>query len=235
MQRISKNTIMAKQKTELEKLLDDFKKAQKTTKNVIVRLEKIISQQTRQIEQLQNELEQEKESKNLLLLGLLGENADQSMDGYDFERHVAWWMKRHQSHLTLEIWQGDKFAHPYMDSEVICPLWNKYPDQIYFDENKKEIIAIECKYRYDGILEINNQKYEKYKSFESQQGNLMNKDVKVFLMVGSRGTPDRPDYMYCIPIDCFENQSIINLRDIPQYKIMERIGGVFNYPENYQF
>lgn len=229
------NTTMAKKKTELEQLLDEFKKAQKTTKNVIARLEKIINQQARQIKQQQNELEQEKESKDALLINLLGENADRSIDGYDFERHVAWWMNMHQPHLTLEIWQGDKFAHPYIDSEVICPLWNKYPDQIYFDENKKEIIAIECKYRYDGILEISHQKYEKYKSFESCQGNIMSKNVKVYIMAGSRGTPDRPDYMYCIPLECFEKQSVINLRDIPQYKMMERIGGVFNYPENYQF
>ena len=226
---------MAKKKTELEQLLSDFKKAQKTTKNVVARLESIINQQAQQIARLQSDLEQEKENRDLLLKGLLGENADQSIDGYDFERHVAWWMKRHQPHLTLEMWQGDKFAHPYMDSEIICPLWNKYPDLIYFDDNKTEIIAIECKYRYDGVLEICNQKYEKYKSFETRQGNLMNKNVKVYIMAGSRGTPDRPDYMYCIPIDCFENQSVINLRDIPQYKVMERNGIIINYPENYQF
>ena len=173
--------LMAKKKSELEQLFSDYRKAQKTTKCTITRLEGIIHQQAEQIEQLQNELEHEKENKDLLLTGLLGENADRAIDGYDFERHVAWWMKKHQPHLTLEMWQGDKFAHPYMDDEIICPLWNKYPDLIYSEDGKKEIIAVECKYRYDGILEINNQKFEKYKSFESHQGNLMSKNIKVYI------------------------------------------------------
>lgn len=236
---------MAKKKTYVEELLSDFRKSQKLAREAVSSLEARISSREKRIKfleerisVLEEELGYQKECYENRFQEIFGVNFDNYLIGYGFEKHVVWWMNQYQKGYELKIWQGDKLARPYEEDDSIYASWNKYPDLIYVNERQKKVVALECKYRYDGVLNIDRRKYEDYKHFEMQIGSLMNVDTRVFIMVGSRGTADKPDFMYCIPVDYFENLTEVDLRSVPQFKIMERdyyYGNINNLPENFMF
>ena len=165
--------------------------------------------------------------------------------GYNFEKHVVWWMKKYYPHYDLKIWQGDKCVYPYKGEQMIFASWNQYPDLIFADEGNKKVLALECKYTQKDTLSISCNQLEHYRSFEQRINRLLNVDAKVYIMVGS-GTPDsrNPISMYCIPISYFDNmiESLticeIKLRDIPEYRVMRRdpfYDEIQNFIENIPF
>ena len=188
---------MAKKKSKVEETLSDVRKGQKLVRDAVGKLDETVKQLKKDLEEARETLEE----KHKLLQDLFGEHYNYFIDGYRFERHVVWWMNKNYPHYELKIWQGDKFAPPYKDGDLIYASWNKYPDLIYVDAKHKKAIALECKYRYDGRLELDSRQYSNYKNFETQIKELLHIDTEVYLMVGSGRIPNRPGSMYAIPID----------------------------------
>lgn len=154
---------------------------------------------------------------------IFGVNIDFYLDGFRFERHVVWWMNRYFSQYELKIWQGDKCYKPYEDSKRISASWNTYPDLIYVDTNNKKVVALECKYRSNGKISLEQRQFENYRNFEKQIGAFMNVKTKVYVMVGTGGSSsDRPDNMYCVPLEVLRNERELDLYAHPQYLVMER-------------
>lgn len=189
---------------------------------------------TEEFSHLQNRLiRMEKENKKTidrlksdhenLLISAFGPNYEDYLTGYGFEKHVVWWMNKYFQNYELKIWQGDKCTQPYVNEDKISASWNMYPDLIYVNTDPKKVIALECKYRENGILHLDQRQYKNYKNFETQISSLMGVETKVYIMGGSRGlTSDRPDYVYCIPIDYFSDKREVDFRDIPTFKVYER-------------
>lgn len=225
----------------VEQALYDIKVARKMIKKATEDLESSISSRDNKIAWLDEQLTIARQSIDDQMQGIrdeyeslfqeiFGENVDRYLEGFRFERHIVWWMNKNFPQYELKIWQGDKCYKPYEDSQTISASWNTYPDLIYVDEKQKRVVALECKYRYDGILNLDRRQYENYKRFETRISALMGVDAKVYIMAGSRGeTSGRPDYVYCIPIGYFDKHDSVDFRYIPEYKVYER--GLFNIIE----
>ena len=240
---------MTKKKTLAEQALFDFKKNLKVISKQVDNLQRQLEECTRQKNDLEKELIALREAKDLEIKNiktyLAGDNYDNYKIGYDFERHVAWWMNKKRSKYELKIWQGDKMCHPYENKEPIYPSWNRYPDLVYADDKKKKVLALECKFRCDGIYELSKSKYLDYKHFEQLMRNLKNVDVQICIMIGSISeyrkhdrycSPNRPEYTYCIPISYFDESlkntdtCSIDLREFPQFLVMKRLlDGTIDY------
>ena len=235
------NTTMAKKKTPAEQALFDIKKNLKVLSEQVDRLQVQLEIRTNQKNTLEEKLNKLRESKELeirnISVDLFGDNYETYKDGYDFERHVVWWMNWLFPKYKLKIWQGDKICCPYGDHEPICPLWNKFPDLIYADDKKKKVLAIECKFRCNGIYELSKTKYLDYKLFEQLIRDLKDVDVQTCIMIGSISeyykfdkhySPNRPEFMYCIPINYFDtlfeksDTCVIDLREYPQFLVMKK-------------
>lgn len=213
---------MAK-KTEAEQAATNIRRSLKVLTEEIDKLQHKVNSRERTIAQLKMEKEEKQKEFDNNFINIFGVKYDDYLRGYGFEKHVVWWMNQYFNQYDLKIWQGDKCAHPYIDGDKISASWNTYPDLIYVDEVNKKAIALECKYRNDGMLELERRQYDNYKKFESQMRSLMKVDISVFIIGGSRGlTTDRPDYMYCIPLDFFKDKELVDFREIPEYKVYER-------------
>ena len=227
---------MTKRKTNIEIALSDVKKGQKLVRDAVARLESYLSSRDKKIDILGEALESEKESYENKFQKIFGESIDNYLVGYGFERHVVWWMNTYHPQYELKIWQSDKMANPYEDGDIIYPSWNQYPDLVYVNERDKKVLALECKYRFYGKLDINQERYNKYKEFEKVVRDLKNYTVDIYVMVGNYGlSSDKPENMYCFPIDYFKNTTEVDLKDVPQFKVMERAGGIVNISNNCPF
>ena len=210
-------------KTKAEQAATEIRRSLKVLTEELDSKQRLINRQEKIIARLEREKASLEEEFNNNFTSIFGARFDEYLRGYGFEKHVVWWMNQYFHQFKLKIWQGDKCAHPHIDGEKIIASWNTYPDLIYVNEKSKKVIALECKYRDNGRLELKDQQYENYKDFETQIHKLMGVDINVYIIGGSRGiTSDRPDYMYCIPINYFANKKNVDFRDIPQFKIYER-------------
>lgn len=118
--------------------------------------------------------------------------------GVDFERYVALLFNKY---ISIKDWtndSSDKKAGIEVESD-------KNPDftLVFKPRNKK--FAVECKYRSYPIW---NNKINDYVIHWSYPGQIQayNKfseaeEMPVFIVIGLGGTPDNPEYMYCIPLD----------------------------------
>ncbi len=221
---------MAKKiRNKVEQALYDLQTARKMIKKAAEDLESSVDSRDNRIFHLEKEVESDqewvartKDDYEAQFLEIFGVNVDTYLEGFRFERHVVWWMNRYYNQYTLKIWQGDKCYKPYDDQKLIRASWNSYPDLIYVDENKKAVLTLECKYRANGIIKLDKAQFENYKNFEKQIADFMNVKVKVYVMVGTSGSSDRPDFMYCVPLNCLRNEREMDLKSYPQYLIMER-------------
>lgn len=240
---------MTKKKTYVEAALSDVRKGQKLVRDAVTRLADKISSQEKRIkfleEQCDSAKEYQEEQKNKyenLLNELVGGNVDGYLEGYRFEQFVVRWMDINHKKYGLKIWQGDKHVKIFKGTKTLSASWNKFPDLIFVNEKEKKVVALECKYRYDGILKLTKAKFTDYQNFEKQINSFMQVDTKTYLMVGISGESKSPAYMYCIPIDHLENlmnnddEIELNMRDFPQFKVMEK--DYYDYisiPNNFQF
>ncbi len=216
---------MAKKKTELEQALRDFRKTQKEQRNIVSELERIINRKEKRIRELTNQMESLKAEYEEKCEEIFGQNMDSYIQGIRFERHVAWWMHEHFPQYSLKIWQSDKYYRPYEDDEPITADWNSFPDIIFVDETQKKVLAIECKYRKDGKLTIDERQYSNYKQSEIPLQKLFGSEVEVLVMVGVDEfsiRPGRPDYMYCFPIDFFEDGAEKDVKSFKENLVMDR-------------
>lgn len=127
--------------------------------------------------------------------------------------------------ILLLIWQSDKYYKPYEEEEPIRAEWNSFPDLILMDMKAKKAIAIECKFRSNGLLTIDHDHYMNYKRAETQISAYFGVETEVFVMAGTNefeGTSQYPDYMFCIPIDCFKDGKEKELKSFKEYLVMDR-------------
>lgn len=216
---------MTKKKSELEQALSDFRKTQKEQRNIVSNLERIIRRKEREIRDLNNQIEMLKAEYEAKCQEIFGTNMDSYLQGVRFEQHVAWWMREYFQQYSLKIWQSDKYFRPYENDDPITAEWNSFPDLIYVDEDHKKVLAIECKYRKDGKLTIENRQYNNYKQSEVFLQTLFGAEVKVFVMAGVdkfRIWPQKPDYMYCFPIDFFKDGEEKDLKSFKENPVMDR-------------
>lgn len=229
------NMATKSKKAPIEQALADAKKTLKIISNEVSNLQSSLASRENRVKRLECQLEDEKKSsqerEESLLHSLFGNNAQYFLEGLAFEKHVVWWMDKFCNNYKLKIWQGDKscYIHNiYKGDHLITASWNSYPDLIFVDEEQKKVIAIECKYRFDGIFALEKSKYEIYKQFQDKISKLMHVETRVYIMVGTGGfKAGLPDWMYCLPIDSYQfsgNIKIISrdMRNEPQYKVLER-------------
>lgn len=219
----------------VEQALYDIKVARKMIKKAAEDLESSIDSRENKIKWLESrldsqdeyfegEIQRTKEDCDSKLQDMIGIHVDEYLKGYSFERFVVQWMYKSYSEFELKIWQGDKCVDT-RDGKKIVASWNMYPDLIYVNEKKKQVIALECKYRSNGILELPQKKLEDYKRFEEQIGNLMNVDVKVYIMLGGGRDAAKPSSIYRIPIGELDEMvdandiCVVDGKDFPQYKV----------------
>ncbi len=184
---------------------------------------------------------------------LFGENYDAYIEGYNFEKHVVWWMNQYFGNYSLKIWQGDKIVKPYGERNKIYASWNQYPDLIYVDEQNNKVLGLECKFCTYAKFKVERQQLQNYKDFEKYIQELTNRDTRAYVIVGNNeyGFFDetvgvfvngycptdrenislRPTEMYCLPLDFIEQQlgnsdkTTIEVSNFPQYLIMTKPGG----------
>jgi len=236
---------MKKERSIVEQAILDSKKALKVLNNELISLQAKVKSRENRINYLENQLSSEIEASKSkidnLLLDLFGPNAQIYLEGLSFEKHVVWWMDKYYSKYSLKIWQGDKsnFINDYCGDHLVSAEWNSYPDLIFVDEKHKKAIAIECKYRRDGILNLDKKHYDNYVKFQKEISSHMDIKLNVYIMVGTAGQPDRPDWMYCIPLESFQYKSDvieINMRNMRKNLVMTRdFSGIISYPENVPF
>ena len=116
---------------------------------------------------------------------LFGENYDAYIEGYNFEKHVVWWMNQYFGNYSLKIWQGDKVAKPYGERNMIYASWNQYPDLIYVDEKNNKVLGLECKFCTYAKFKVERQQLRNYKDFEKYIHGLTNRDTKAYVIVGN--------------------------------------------------
>ena len=208
---------MAERKTYVERLLDDYRQGQLTAEDVVSKVNSHIESRERA---LTKELVEQKRMYESQFREVFGVDYDNYIKGYNFEQSVVRWMFFTHNQYSLKIWQGDKCVKVLKDAKTLSATWNKYPDLIYVDDKNKKVVALECKYRENGILQLDEDKYRDYLNFKEQIGEQMKVDVQVYLLVGSGPfVLSDPEYMYCIPIEYLQGKETVNMRDIPQYKI----------------
>lgn len=184
---------------------------------------------------------------------LFGTDYGTYIEGYNFEKHVVWWMNQYFANYSLRIWQGDKFVRPFGNNDKICPSWNQYPDLVYVDEAKKKVLALECKFRLYAKFDIERRQLQNYRDFQQHIRHLTNMDTAVYVIVGNNencffdetvgifvngNNPTdrenislRPTEMYCLPLDFIEQQlgeadsTTILVSKYPQYQIMTKSEG----------
>ena len=231
---------MTKKKTELEQALSNFRKTQKEQRQIMQSFETIDRSKDQEIVRLKNEKQSIIDEYENKLSSIVGGNVDEYIKGYNFEQHVAWWMREYFPQYSLRMWQGDKYYYPYINEEPITAEWNAFPDLIFVDEEKKKVLAIECKYRKEGKLTIDERQYNNYKQCQIPLQTLFGADVKIFVMAGTdefKIRPNKPDYMYCIPVDCFEDGKEKDLNSFKEYLVMNRYHSFTTKPilENIHF
>jgi len=116
------------------------------------------------------------------------ENAEEK--GYSFEKYVV--SKFNRSFFKLLEWQGDKYHNGiYAES-------TQNPDLIFGLQGREEMLAIECKWRSgfnNGKVEwTNDQQLKRYNKY------MVEKKVRVFIVLGIGGEPSQPDEVYAIPL-----------------------------------
>lgn len=184
---------------------------------------------------------------------LFGKDYDAYIEGYNFEKHVVWWMNQYFVNYSLKIWQGDKYCKPFGDYDKIYPSWNQYPDLIYADDSNKKVLALECKFCIYARFKVERRQLQNYQNFERHIRQLTNMETKAYVIVGNNenGFFDetvgifvngsiptdrenislRPTEMYCLPLDFIEqqlgnsDQTTIEVSQFPQYLIMTKPEG----------
>lgn len=216
---------MAKKKTELEQALSDFRKTQKEQRNIVSNYERIIRRKERDIRELNNQLESLKAEYEAKCQEIFGTNMDSYLQGVRFEQHVAWWMRKYFPQYSFLIWQSDKYYKPYEEEEPIRAEWNSFPDLIFVDMKAQKAIAIECKFRSNGLLTIDHEHYMNYKRAETQISEYLGVDTEVFVMAGTNEygrDSQKPEYMYCFPVDFFKDGAEKDIKSFKEYLVMDR-------------
>lgn len=212
-----------KEKTYLETIMSDFKKGERAVKDAVSRLESRVQSRESRIAFLEKELQEQKAYYEFQFMKIFGVNIETYLIGYEFEKHVVWWMNKYCRKYVLKVWQGDKCASTSYDDDIIIATWNTYPDLIYVNKENTKVVALECKYRQNGKLSIDKQHYAHYEAIEKQIRDNLHIEARVYVMVGSSGSSShRPDYMYCVPLYEFKGEREVDMRNIPQYKVMDR-------------
>jgi hypothetical protein len=107
--------------------------------------------------------------------------------GYAFEKHVIGLLSR--DFRVLKWMQDGARTREEID---------RSPDLIVEHVPSGATIGIECKFRstlFEGNLSwAKEYQPAKYRKFAEQTGH------RTFVVIGVGGTPERPDYMYCLPL-----------------------------------
>ncbi len=195
---------------------------------------------------------------------LFGTEYNAYIEGYNFEKHVVWWMNQYFGQYELKIWQGDKCSKTQGDNKIIYPSWTRYPDLVYVDESNKKVLGLECKFCLYAKFNVKRRQFLNYKDFEKHIRNLTNMATSVYIIVGNNensffdetvgifvngNNPTdrenislRPTEMYCLPLDFIEQQlgdvdnTTIEVSQFPQYLIMNKPEGkIRNIYQNIPF
>lgn len=221
-------------KNQLKKLTTEIS----CLKNEINRKDVLIEQlKIRRDELNRISVDEEKKIKDLenKITQIIGKvNIDAYLCGLEFEKHVVFWMCKECPEYKLKIWQGDKVQSWFdwnFGKQIASADWNKYPDLIFVNYELKKVLAIECKYRKEGLLFISKEKYQDYLRFQENVHTFMNVDVETYIMVGVGGeNSSRPQKMYCIPLEEFDSKhnydtNPMNMEDNYQFRVMYRTSG----------
>jgi hypothetical protein len=129
----------------------------------------------------------------------LDEENDNYEKGLTFEKYV--FDLFNPTYYSIEEWTrdvSDKRAGRTVESD-------KNPDLLIRYKPKAERFAVECKFRsnYVSSQKINKnviawsypEQIQRYQEFSKKKG------IPVFVVIGMKGSPDNPEYMYCIPLE----------------------------------
>lgn len=122
--------------------------------------------------------------------------------GYLFEKYTVDLFDK--KWFKVKEWRSDKRSHngTFADS-------NKYPDmEIEFGHDFDSIrFAVECKWRSSfyngGVKWAERYQIDNYLDFQEQT------DIRVFVVIGIGGSPDKPEQVYVAPLDEVERYPIL--------------------------
>ena len=106
--------------------------------------------------------------------------------GDKFESYIV--EKFSQNYYTLLDWTPDKTT-----LNGIFPESNKNPDLKFREEESGRVFYVECKYRKSDDVKIADYQLKRYRAFGA------NEQERVFIVIGTGGTPISPDALYLIP------------------------------------
>jgi len=134
----------------------------------------------------------------------LAENVDEIthyQKGIAFERFVVDLFLTRSKYFAIHDWTNDI----YDKRNGINVESNRNPDLVIRYKPTNEKIAIECKYRSNyyhnhkirdqSIKWSNPHQIKQYREFKNLN------DIPVFIVIGVGGEPDKPEDMFCIPLE----------------------------------
>lgn len=118
--------------------------------------------------------------------------------GVDFEKYVAGLFNEYYAIKDWTRDNSDKRSGIKVESD-------KNPDFIVRYKPRDEVFAVECKYRSYVIWNERIKDYvinwaypakiQAYNAFSKREG------IPVFIVIGLAGSPDKPETMFCIPLE----------------------------------
>lgn len=136
-------------------------------------------------------------------------NPENEEIGFQFEKFVV--SKFNEDHFTLLEWRSDK----QLDGRF--PKACQLPDlEFYFNsEHQPYHFAVECKWRryfkFDSVEWATDSQFHRYREYQNQT------KIPVFIVLGIGGEADKPNAVYCIPLNEIDN-TILHEFAIAQYR-----------------
>ena len=126
------------------------------------------------------------------------ENIDK---GREFEKYIAGIFAEQEKYFSIEDWTKDY----YNKRDGIKVESNKNPDLIVKYKPTGEKFAVECKFRSNPIKseKINGYVVKWSYSDQIRRYNEFSKsnNIPVFVVIGLSGKPNRPKFMFCLPLE----------------------------------
>ena len=135
----------------------------------------------------------------------------------------------------FEAYIADKFSNQYYrlldwtsDKTSTSGKWaasNLNPDLKFLELASKKEFYVECKYRRDDEIYIEERQLRRYRAIAART------KIPVFLAVGTGGKPNRPKYLYIIPI--YKTKGVSDLNTIKMdYKKKDIAKGLYYDPKS---
>jgi hypothetical protein len=201
----TKKLLKEKNSKELERIEKEF--YQKAKKEIDAVYKNDISEMEIHVSNLVKKYNEAKENALILGVDIEGSKISNLVKGRLFEIFSARiWNDDYRT--IIKDWTPDKGFN-----EKIYVESNGNPDFVIYLKEKDISVSVECKYRskftttkfsQQNIFTNfdKNHKIERYKKYQQKSG------IKVYILLGIEGIPEKPKYLYLVPLDELDKTKI---------------------------